>query len=321
MHRKPKVSIIIPAYNAQKYIKDTLMSCCNQTYDNVEIVVIDDGSDDKTLEVVKSINSDNIIILNQKNQGVTTARENGIQNCNGEFLFFLDSDDILDEKAIDILLSYYLENNSDIVIGQSKSFGYGSSRKSKYKEGIYNEPFSQFLMCSLPFTLWPSLYRRELFNCLEYDYELKVGEDYMIICQIIAKSSSVTVCSDVIHYYRRHKDSVTATPSKIKFYDSYRSFKYVIDFSESSALPLKDELIYHQVQYLYSQEFSGSPYSRDIKRFLEKKIGKKDIEKSLIDMGVPKYIRIVFKYNLIFNIMNFIMRQVRRFIQKVRLLK
>jgi len=320
MDKNPKVSIIIPAYNAQAYIKDTLISCCKQSYINIEIIVIDDGSTDATLEVIKGINSNKIIVISQKNQGVTAAREKGIRYCNGQYLFFLDSDDILDENAVKILLLYSFEHNADVTIGQSKSFGHGVSKKSKYIEGVYKEPFSQFLMCNLPFTLWPSLYRKELFNDLNYDYDLKVGEDYMINSQIMGKSSLVVVCKNVIHYYRRHKDSVTATCSKSKFFDSYKSFQYVIEFGQNSGLPVKNEIIFHQVQYLHSQLFAGSPYALDIKKYTESNVSKYNIELSLINMGVPKYKRFIFKWDFLFLFVNVAMRQIRKYIQKVRFL-
>jgi len=93
MNSNPLVSIIIPAYNAEKYIKRALESALAQTYKNIEIIVIDDGSTDKTAEIVKNYKDPRIIYLFQKNQGQGSARNNGIKKSQGEYITFLDADD------------------------------------------------------------------------------------------------------------------------------------------------------------------------------------------------------------------------------------
>lgn len=134
MIEKPLVSIIVPCYNAEKFIEDCVNSLMNQTYANWECILIDDGSKDKTLELIKEFESQNprICVFTQENLGPSAARNKGIDNAIGEFIFFLDADDILINNAISTLVSSY--NNNDIIIGATMTF---SSLNEKITKGSY----------------------------------------------------------------------------------------------------------------------------------------------------------------------------------------
>jgi len=106
------VSIVIPAYNAEPFIKDTIKSVLNQTYDNWELIVVNDGSIDKTLEIIKSFNDIRIKIINQTNSGVSVARNNGMNISMGDFIVFLDADDIFSENFIEKRLICLLSNQN-----------------------------------------------------------------------------------------------------------------------------------------------------------------------------------------------------------------
>ena len=113
-----KISIIVPAYNVQKYIKQCLESIINQTYKNLEIIVVNDGSKDKTLDIIESIAKDDprIIVINQENQGVSAARNNALKGVDGGFVMFVDSDDWLDLDTCEGLIKEAVKENVDSVI-------------------------------------------------------------------------------------------------------------------------------------------------------------------------------------------------------------
>ena len=116
MHSRKMISIIIPVYNSESTLERCLNSIVRQTYNDLEVIVIDDGSKDESLKIINSFNSriDNLKIIKQDNSGVSVARNNGIQSAKGEYVLFLDSDDFLDdhccEKAIENIV------DSDLVI-------------------------------------------------------------------------------------------------------------------------------------------------------------------------------------------------------------
>ena len=94
--KNPKVSVIIPAYNCEEYIEQAILSCLCQDYENIEIVVVNDGSTDSTFEkIIPFADKGNVIVINQSNQGVSAARNVGIENASGDYVTFLDADDAL----------------------------------------------------------------------------------------------------------------------------------------------------------------------------------------------------------------------------------
>ena len=112
------VSIITPAYNASQYIKGTIESVLNQTYDNWELIIVNDGSTDNTKEIVESFKDSRIKLINQKNMGVSVARNRGLSEAQGEFITFLDADDILPPKSLEVRVKYLKENSDvDLVDG------------------------------------------------------------------------------------------------------------------------------------------------------------------------------------------------------------
>ena len=113
-----KVSVIIPAYNAEKYLEETLESIVNQTLDEYEIITINDGSTDSTLSILKRYESqyNNFKIIDKQNEGVSAARNDGLKSATGEYIFFYDADDIAELDALDALYSAAVTKKADLVI-------------------------------------------------------------------------------------------------------------------------------------------------------------------------------------------------------------
>ena len=131
-----KVSIIIAAYNIDQYIERCINSIINQTLKDIEIIVVNDGSKDRTLDIIKDIASKDsrIKIIDKQNQGLIEARKSGMKIANGEYLLFVDGDDWLEIDTLEKLYKNAKSNNSDIVIYNA----YNSYDNSKYKLNIFN---------------------------------------------------------------------------------------------------------------------------------------------------------------------------------------
>lgn len=177
------VSVIIPAYNVEKYIKQCVNSVINQTYKHLEIIIINDGSKDRTLEIAKELRSSDgrISVIDQENKGLPAARNTGLKICKGDYIFFLDSDDWLELNCIEILMNIRKDNNSDIVF-----FDYYKSYKTKevehhvYKKNfIYNnDQEDKFLLWDMrTITAWGKLYSRKCINNILYDEKMRTAED------------------------------------------------------------------------------------------------------------------------------------------------
>src|SRR3989338_9975584 len=110
MVNNPLVSVVIPTYNGSRFIKETIQSVLDQTYTNIEAIIVDDGSKDNTPDIVKSINDSRIIYIRQENAGVSMARNNGINISKGEYIAFLDHDDVWLPCKLERQLLLFKEN-------------------------------------------------------------------------------------------------------------------------------------------------------------------------------------------------------------------
>lgn len=144
MNQDFKISIIIPAYNVQNYISRCLESLINQTYKNLEIIVINDGSKDNTLNIINEFaKKDNrIIVINQENKGVSDSRNAGLKKVTGTYITFVDSDDWLDNNSCEEMINYLISNNADIAMfGYIREYENNSIPKALFNENerVFNK--------------------------------------------------------------------------------------------------------------------------------------------------------------------------------------
>ena len=135
--KRPLISIIIPVYNSEKYLNECICSCIEQTYDNIEIVLVDDGSLDNSLEICKSygMKDSRVKTIHQPNAGVSAARNTGLRNAKGDYIFFLDSDDEIYSNSIELLLKDMIKYEADIVSGVYSTVDNLGNEKCRYNDG------------------------------------------------------------------------------------------------------------------------------------------------------------------------------------------
>lgn len=138
MEMLPLVSVIVPAYNVEQYILQCLESLRKQAYSNVEVVVVNDGSKDRTPEIAKEYVEahPNFIFVHQENQGSGVARNTGIQHAKGDFLAFVDPDDWVDEDYVDRLVKAQLESDADLVVSGATEHHYGGDENKAVKQRL-----------------------------------------------------------------------------------------------------------------------------------------------------------------------------------------
>jgi glycosyltransferase involved in cell wall biosynthesis len=197
-----------------KYLNKCLDSIINQTYNNLEIIIINDGSVDNSLKIIKYYQKKDsrIIIINQKNQGLSIARNNGIMKATGKFISFIDSDDSVDYDFIETLYNLLKKSNADIAV-----VGYYLASKN-YCENKYNK---EYVMDSLKtiklFTscdgkhylmVWNKLYKRELFDNNLFPKN-KLFEDMYTVSKAIIKANKIIVSEKQKYFYlNNRKDSI-----------------------------------------------------------------------------------------------------------------
>ena len=203
-----KISVIIPCYNQYKYLLDAVKSVVSSTYKNLEIIVVNDGSTEKTAQEFQDMLKpfDNVILINQENSGVCAARNNGIIKATGEYILPLDADDRIANTYIEKAVSI-LEQNPDIgiVYCEAEFFGTGQNKKWDLKPATLSNMLIQN-------RIFPSgIYRKSKF--LEvggYKKEMELGcEDWDFWLSIIETGAKVYQIPEVLFYYRKQQNERT----------------------------------------------------------------------------------------------------------------
>lgn len=166
----PLISIIVPTYNVEKYIRTCIESILAQTYRNVEVIIVNDGSTDQSLAVISDLicSHHNVKVINQKNQGVSVARNTGIDVATGKYIIFVDPDDKIMPGFVSSLYQIADKTGADIVRGSFRDFN-GNIPKGWVPD--FNVPtnygtivLDQFLSSNISFVVWSSIYRLDFIN-------------------------------------------------------------------------------------------------------------------------------------------------------------
>ena len=229
---KKKVSVIVPIYNVEKYLKCCVDSIINQTYKNLEIILVDDGSTDnspKICDEYKNID-DRIVVIHKKNGGVSSARNDGIKKAKGIYISFVDSDDWIDENYISDLYNSSLNNNTDIVCCGYKRVYENKSEIiniNRFNEIIDNtELVNNILNVQTGFGFCHmKLIKKELIGNVHFSEKLVVGEDALFIIQISNKATASFVNKPLYNYRFNHE-------SVVRKYDPNYPNKYLVSMQE-----------------------------------------------------------------------------------------
>ena len=243
---KKELSIIVPAYNSEKTVERCIDSVINQkTKYDYELLVINDGSTDKTKDIIEKYNNDRIVLINQENRGFSGARNRGIDECVGKYIMFLDSDDYMIGNCIESIMNNIIETSATITQA-SYSFVYDDNSK---KEIILSTQVidNNEKMVSYPGFPWAKIYKRELFEQIRFP--LDVWFEDTIVCMLLFRmSQKVSVMSEVVYGYYINPEGIT---NKIresnKCIDHYWVMEHCLEKAKQVGL-LNDELQYEIVK-------------------------------------------------------------------------
>ncbi|MBQ3325773.1 glycosyltransferase [Candidatus Saccharibacteria bacterium] len=208
------VSVIVPVYNVEKYIHRCLDSILSQTYKNLEILLIDDGSTDKSGKICDEYakKDKRIKVIHQKNQGVSVARNNGLKKTNGGWIAFVDSDDYIESEYVEILLNNAEEKNADVVQCEQKIFNERSevalcgNRLSIAMDGL-KACEKMLYQDTITSALWGKLIRKSLFSGVSFKKDI-IHEDLDVLYFILKKAEKVYYTSDPLYCYNERERSL-----------------------------------------------------------------------------------------------------------------
>lgn len=217
-----KVSIVVPVYNGEKYIEKCINSILKQTYKNVELIIINDGSVDKTKKILNKY-SDSIIVINKKNTGVSDSRNVGIDKATGDYIMFCDADDWLCDDTIEIAVNKI--NNYDAVRFSHYVVKNNQINKKENSDDVYSdidlvvndnkELVKNLLENKTEGHLWNYLLRTEVIkdNKIYFDDDLFYQEDVVFLLEYFFKIKKLNVISTPLYNYYKNFDSVTQNES------------------------------------------------------------------------------------------------------------
>lgn len=244
----PKLSIIVPIYNVEKYLPRCIESILNQTFREFELILINDCSTDNCKEIFekyKKIDS-RIIVVNKKNGGVSSARNFGIDISRGEYIGFVDPDDFIDANMYEILFNTANSYNSDMVICDyykvseydiKKYEEIQLNNKGIIVENINNiDAIERILTVGEKFIFaWNKIYKRRLFENLRYN-EGMIYEDEFLAHRILYRCNKVSIINSSLYYYVQRKGSIVNSTFSSKKFDKVYAIKDRVDFLKDKGI-------------------------------------------------------------------------------------
>ncbi len=261
-----KVSVIVPVYNVGKYLEKCLESIISQSFKDIEIICVNDGSTDNSLQILTEYaNKDTRIkIISKPNGGLFSARHVGMAAAIGEYLLFVDSDDWIDKTLIEKTIQKISETNSDMVVfgaysvkGQSVSRGMYSVNKinPKLKERLLSRKDYENDLFQFPPTAWCKLYRRKFVedNNIKFQ-EIKDGEDQLFYLKAILTAKNIYIINEDLYYYVKNRaGAITSSYTK-------KSISPILNFYAAEellkSLTLTDKYINQVINKYFSKAMS-----------------------------------------------------------------
>lgn len=244
------VTIIIPIYNVERYLTKCIDSVISQTYTNLEILLVDDGSTDNCpiiCDEYEKLDS-RIKVFHKKNGGLSDARNYGLDNMSGDFVYFLDSDDYISADAIECLVASQEMNNSDIVIGNSVIIDENNNQTEwscTFNDEVFlaKELLERKIIPAKYVVAWNKLYSASVFNTVRFPKSL-IHEDEYILSDIVRNSKIISTVSKVTYYYFQRSNGIMKSKS-IKRGDLLFALSHRIDYYiENNDNVLLDNIIF-----------------------------------------------------------------------------
>ena len=287
--QQPKISVIVPVYNVEKYLKQCLDSIVNQTYKNLEIIIVNDGTKDNSMKIVENYLQDNRIkVINKENGGLASARNSGLEKVTGKYISFIDSDDWIELNMYEELVSQI--NDEDILI--YRYFSYDDKKKKivgKKKIDFYsqNKLEDKYLYVELPCCCWSKLYKKEYLEKNNFKFLEILYEDVFWNIETIFSTEK-------IKFIDKRYDSIMKLTKEIKGKNieefkkkQENSYKVIYENIEKFTTTRKNNLSIGRILYLllekerWQVKIDGNIFVKEIDesiRFNFKRLKKEEVE-------------------------------------------
>lgn len=234
--KKYRVSIIVPVYNGEQYIKSCIYSILSQEYENIQLIVVDDGSVDSTHKIAQelAIKDNRISLIKCQNSGVSSARNYGLKMATGDYVCFVDADDMISPKYIEHLINLADTYQSDMVMCTEHSIEEGifddvDSSSLNIERWSNEKTTAELLYSRITVGCWNKIFKRDFLikSSINFKTDLFFGEGLKFVTDVSQRANSITVTKKRLYYYRVNESSVTSIPSVHKAVAGLRSLEKI----------------------------------------------------------------------------------------------
>lgn len=226
------VSIIVPIYNAEKWLNKCLDSIVNQTYKELEIVLVDDGSTDSSLEICNKykLKDNRINVISIENNGVANCRNVGLDNAHGDYVLYVDSDDWIEHNIVEILLKDIKDNNVDIALCKYDYCDEKIDKDSSIEILEENTVIEEFIKHrKFQGMLWNKLIKRSLFEGVRFNTDIGYGEDAQLMWKIIKKGINMSVNSKILYHHYVNNEGISNSKFNTVKYDAVKVWSEILN--------------------------------------------------------------------------------------------
>lgn len=259
----PRLSVVVPFYDVEDYLGPCLESLARQTFANFEVVLVDDGSRDGSARLAKAFceRDTRFRLVTQENQGLGPARNTGVRHADGEFLAFVDSDDLVVRNAFELMIRSLDETGSSFVAGDARRFNNSSGVRESW---LHRVPFAQdrpaisvfeFPELALDRMVWNKVYRRSFWDKHGYEFPPIRYEDYPVTLRAHLEAAAVDCLAAPVYYWRERESGESITQRRFEYanlHDRVVSAGLVLDLVDDLAPRLRDRVHRHFVQIDYA---------------------------------------------------------------------
>ena len=226
MRASSKISIIVPIYNLESYLDECVSSIVNQTYTNLEIILVNDGSTDRSGAICDKYKAkdERIVVIHQENQGVSVARNNGLDIAIGDYIGFVDADDWIEPDMFEVLYINMLKYNADISMCRYKHVDQDSLKNLKKNTTLNGIDILKCYLSEYHITniindsVWSKLYRSSLLDNIRFP-EHQTYEDILFTCKSIINANRLVMSPECLYNYNFRSNSIVHMPLSLKSFD------------------------------------------------------------------------------------------------------
>lgn len=283
---RKKISIIIPVYNTEKYIEKCVLSALHQTYSNLEIICIDDGSTDRSGDILDELakNDNRMIVIHQKNMGESGARNTGLKIASGDYIGFMDCDDWIESTMYEELANALENVNADMAIASWYCDDENGSKAIVNKKNVEKSVFNRNQLMYYVYQrdsyrafayMWDKLYKKTLFydsnkNLILFDENLQLGGDVLYLAKLVLNTERAIYVNKAFYHYIQRKDSGCHTKKIERLDDWIKAYQYIIHMFENEKI--KKEIIDYVKRFMayHSSNFAQIAYEQKNREALKR---------------------------------------------------